>query len=438
MTTTSPRPWHVWRSIRSHMLAAGVSAALLVGAVVTLGATTELSGAVIASGSLMVESSHKKVQHPTGGIVGELLVKDGAEVRAGDLLLRLDKTVVQSNLDTVTKALIELAARRARLEAEQEGAGQIVFPRELVSYAADSETARVLSGETRLFELRRAAQAGQKSQLRERVAQLHEEIRGLTDQASAKQKEIALVIRELEGVRDLFQKNLIQISRLIALERDAARLEGERAQLVAAVAQSRGKITETELQIIQVDQSVRSDVAKELGDIRGKTSELVERKVTAEDQLKRVDIRAPQDGIVHELAVHTVGGVIRSGEPIMQIVPQADMLIVEARVSPSNIDQLVAGQKAVLRFSGLNQRSTPELNGEVSGVSADTIQDQRTGGTYFLVRITLPAPEVARLGAIKLVPGMPVEAFIQTGERTMLSYLVKPIVDQAHRAFREK
>jgi HlyD family secretion protein len=286
--------------------------------------------------------------------------------------------------------------------------------------------------------LRRAAQAGQKSQLRERVAQLREEIRGLADQAAAKEKEIALVTRELAGVRDLYQKNLIQISRLIALERDAARLEGERAQLVATVAQSRGKITETELQIIQVDQSVRSDVAKELGDIRGKASELVERKVTAEDQLKRVDIRAPQDGIVHELSVHTVGGVIKSGEPIMQIVPRADMLIVEARVSPNNIDQLVAGQKAVLRFSGLNQRSTPELNGVVSGVSADTIQDQRTGGTYFQVRITLPAPEVARLGAIKLVPGMPVEAFIQTGERTMLSYLVKPIVDQAHRAFREK
>jgi HlyD family secretion protein len=293
-------------------------------------------------------------------------------------------------------------------------------------------------GESRLFELRRAAQDGQKSQLRERVAQLQEEIRGLTELAAAKQKEIALIIRELEGVRTLFEKNLVQINRLISLERDAARLEGERAQLVASVAQAEGRITETELQIIQVDQTVRSDVAKDLSDIRGKTSELVERKVAAEDQLKRVDIRAPQDGLVHQLAAHTVGGVIKDGEPIMLIVPQADALIVEARVSPASIDQLTAGQKAVLRFSGLNQRTTPELNGVVSRVSADTIPDQRTGGSYFLVEITLSAGEAARLGAVKLVPGMPVEAFIQTGERTMLSYLLKPIVDQAYRAFREK
>jgi HlyD family secretion protein len=434
---TTPRHWHVWRSIRLHLLAATASAALLVGAVVGLGATTELSGAVIASGSVQVESSVKKVQHPTGGIVGELLVKDGSHVRAGDLLLRLDKTMLQANLDTVVKALIELAARRARLEAEQDGAERIVFPEQLAN-AADAETARVLAGESRLFDLRRATQDGQKSQLRERVAQLQEEIRGLTDLAAAKQKEIALINRELEGVRALFEKNLVQINRLISLERDAARLEGERAQLVASVAQAKGRITETELQIIQVDQAVRSDVAKDLSDIRGKTSELVERKVAAEDQLKRVDIRAPQDGLVHQLAVHTVGGVIKDGEPIMLIVPQADALIVEARVSPASIDQLVAGQKAVLRFSGLNQRTTPELNGELSRVSADAIQDQRTGGSYFSVQVTLFDGEAARLGAIKLVPGMPVEAFIQTGERTMLSYLLKPIVDQAYRAFREK
>ncbi len=427
----------VQRSIAFHLLAAAAAAALLVGAVGGWAATTDLSGAVIATGSLVVESSLKKVQHPTGGIVGELLVHDGSVVRAGDLLLRLDKTVVQSNLDAVSKALTELAARRARLEAERDGAAEIVYSKELAA-AVDPETVHVLAGERRLFEYRRAAQAGQKSQLRERIAQLNEEIRGQTDQAAAKRQEIVLVNRELEGVRELFQKNLVQINRLTALERDAARLEGERAQLVAAVAQSKGKISEIELQIIQIDQNLRSDAAKELGEIRAKTSDLVEKKVAAEDQLKRIDIRAPQDGTVHQLEVHTVGGVIKEGEPIMLIVPRADVLIVEARVSPNDIDQLVTGQKVVLRLSGLNQRTTPELNGELSRVSADTIQDQRTGGSYFLVRITLPEAEVARLGAVKLVPGMPVEAFIQTGERTMLSYLVKPIVDQAYRAFREK
>jgi HlyD family secretion protein len=429
--------WSVQRSIRFHLLAATAAAALLIGAVGGWAATTELSGAVIASGSLVVESSLKKVQHPTGGVVGELLVQDGSQVRTGDLLLRLDKTVVQSNLDTVTKALIELAARRARLEAERDGADEIAYPKELTN-ADDPETVHVLAGERKLFEFRRSAQAGQKSQLRERIAQLNEEIRGQTDQAAAKRQEITLVNRELEGVRELFEKKLISINRLTALERDAARLEGERAQLVAAIAQSKGKIAEIELQIIQIDQNVRSDAAKELAEIRSKTSELVEKNVTAQDQLKRIDIRSPQDGIVHQLAVHTVGGVINAGEPIMLIVPQADMLIVEARVSPNDIDQLVVGQNAVLRFSGLNQQTTPELNGQVNRVSADTIQDQRTGGSYFLVRITLPEPEVARLGAIKLMPGMPVEAFIHTGERTMLSYLMKPIVDQAYRAFREK
>jgi len=427
----------VQRSIKLHLLAAAAGAALLIGAVGGWAATAELWGAVIASGSIAVESSLKTVQHPTGGIVGELLVQDGSHVRSGDLLLRLDKTLVQSNLDTVTKALIELAARRARLEAERDGTSEISFPKDLTS-TDDPETIHVLGGERGLFEFRRVAQAGQKSQLRERIAQLNEEIRGQTDQAAAKKQENTLINRELEGVRELFRNKLIPISRLTALEREAARLEGERAQLVAATAQSRGKIAEIELQIIQIDQNLRSDAAKELGDIRAKTSELFERRVAAEDQLKRIDIRSPQGGIVHQLTVHTVGGVINAGEPLMLIVPQADLLLVEARVSPNDIDQLVIGQNAVLRFSGLNQQTTPEINGQVSRISADTIQDQRTGGSYFQVRITLPEGEAARLGAIKLVPGMPVEVFMRTGERTMLSYLVKPIVDQAYRAFRQR
>jgi HlyD family secretion protein len=436
MTKTTSK-WNVQRSIKFHLLAAAAAAALLIGAVGGWAATAELRGAVIASGSIVVESSLKKVQHPAGGIVGELLVQDGSRVRTGDLLLRLDKTVVQSSLDTVTKALIELAARRARLEAERDGANEVSFPKDLTS-TDDPETVHVLGGERRLFEFRRVAQAGQKSQLRERIAQLNEEIRGQTDQAAAKKQEIALINRELEGVRELFQNKLIPINRLTALEREAARLEGERAQLVAAIAQTKGKITEIELQIIQIDQNLRSDAAKELGEIRAKTSELFEKRVTAEDQLKRIDIRSPQDGIVHQLTVHTVGGVINAGEPIMLIVPQADLLLVEARVSPNDIDQLVIGQNAVLRFSGLNQQTTPEINGQVNRISADTIQDQRTGASYFQVRIMLPEAEVARLGAIKLVPGMPVEVFMRTGERTMLSYLVRPIVDQAYRAFRQK
>ena len=190
-------------------------------------------------------------------------------------------------------------------------------------------------------------------------------------------------------MRELWRKNLVQIQRVTALERDAARLEGERGQLIASIAQAKGKITETELQILQIDQDLRTEVGKELREIQGKIAELVERKVAAEDQLKRIDIRAPQDGIVHQSTVHTVGGVITAGEPIMLIVPEADALTVEAKLAPQDIDQVRVGQSAVLRFSAFNQRTTPELNGVVSRVSADLTTDQRTGATYYTVRIAI-------------------------------------------------
>jgi len=426
------------RSIRVHLLAIAAAALFLVVGIGVIGATTELAGAVIASGALVVQSNVKKVQHPTGGIVGELRVQDGSPVSAGDLLIRLDETTAQANLAMVEKSLAELFARRARLEAERDGSDAVEFPPELLQAAHQVETGRVVAGERKLFEFRSEAQRGQKAQLRERIAQLTDEVRGYTDQAAAKKKEIEFIGKELEGVRDLWQKNLIPITRVTALERDGARLEGERGQLIATIAQGKGKISETELQIIQLDQNLRSDAAKELADIRAKIAELVERKVTAMDQLQRIDIRAPQSGFVHQLAVHTKGGVVAGGEQIMLIVPEADDLIVEVRVDPQKIDQLKLDQPATLRFPSFNQRTTPELNGTVRRIAADVIQDQRSGQPYYLVRIGLEADEIARLNGLKLVPGMPVEAFIRTEQRTMLSYLLKPLTDQARRAFREK
>jgi membrane fusion protein, type I secretion system len=239
-------------------------------------------------------------------------------------------------------------------------------------------------------------------------------------------------------VRELFHKKMIPITRLTALERDAARLQGERGALVALIAQAKGKVTETRLQILQIDQDLRSEVSKELAEIRAKTSELIEKRVAAEDNLKRIDIRAPQDGRVHQLAVHTVGGVISAGEAIMLVVPGGDVLTAEARIAPHDIDQIRVGQNAVLRFSTFNQRTTPEINGEVDRISPDITQDQKTGMSFYTVRITLPDSEIARLNGLKLVPGMPAEAFIQTGERTAISYLIKPISDQLMRAWRER
>lgn len=426
------------RSIRFHLIIGLAVVLVLGGGLGGWAATAQLAGALIAPGSVVVDTNVKKVQHPTGGVVGEVRARDGDIVKAGDIVVRLDDTVTKAGLAIVTKNLNGLWARAARLEAEQRGADRVTFPNQLLEQMADEDVKNVIGSETKLFNVRSTGRVGQKQQLRERISQLNEEIAGLSAQEQAKTREIALVEKELVGVRGLFDQQLVQISRLTVLERDAARLAGERAQFIAARAQAKGKITEIELQIFQIDKDLVSEVSKDLRETNDKIGEFVERKVTAEDQLRRIDIRAPQDGVVLQSNVHTVGGVITAGDTLMLIVPQTDSLSVEARVNPQDIDKLLIGQKTVLRLTAFNQRTTPELNGEVSRVSADTTTDQRTGQAYYTIRISLPPSEVARLGDVRLIPGMPVEAFVQTGERTMLSYLAKPLSDQFMRAFREK
>jgi HlyD family secretion protein len=427
------------RSIRLHMIIGLTVVVILAGGFGGWASTAEISGALIAPGAVVVDSNVKKVQHPTGGVVGEVLARDGDLVKAGDVVVRLDDTVTKASLAIVTKNLDGLWARAARLEAEQQGLDKIVFPASLLSRADDPDVKNIIASETKLFEVRTTGRIGQKAQLRERVTQLNEEIGGLVAQEKAKDQEIALVEKELVGVSSLYDQHLVQMSRLTTLQRDAARLNGERAQFVASRAQAKGKITETELQIIQVDKDLVSDVSKDLRETNDKIGEFVERKVTAEDQLKRTDIRAPQDGMVLQSTVHTVGGVITAGDAIMMIVPQSDALSVEAKVNPQDIDKLQIGQKTLLRLSAFNQRTTPELNGLVTRVSPDVTTDQRTGQSYYTIRVSMPPEEVARLGDdVKIIPGMPVEAFVQTGNRTMMSYLIKPLSDQLMRAFREK
>ena len=403
-------------------------------------ATSELTGAVIGQGVLVVDSSVKKVQHPTGGVVGELRVREGDRVKAGDILVRLDETQTLANATIITKSFDELLARQARLEAERDNADQIVFPKLLLERArdTDSEAARAIAAERSLFDLRRQARGGQKAQLKERSAQLQEEIKGYIGQAEAKQKEVDFIHQELEGVRTLWQKNLVPMNRLTALERDTARLEGERSQLSGMIAQAKGKIAEIGLQVIQVDQDLRTEVGKDLIEARSKISETAERKTAAVDQLNRIDIRAPQSGRVHQLTVHTVGGVISPGEQIMLIVPDADALAVEVKIAPRDVDQVYVGQTASMRFAAFDQKTTPGIEGEVSMVSADLTQDQRTGTSYYTVRVLLKPEELARLGNAKLVAGMPVDVFIKTPGRTALSYLIKPLRDQAERAFKER
>ncbi|PWT89501.1 MAG: HlyD family type I secretion periplasmic adaptor subunit [Proteobacteria bacterium] len=426
------------RSVRRHVVVGLIVVVLLAGGVGGWAATSQIKGAVIAQGSIVVDSNVKKVQHLSGGVVGELKVRDGDRVKAGDIVVRLDDTVTRANLAIVVKGLNELLARKARLSAERDGATTITFPPELTSRARDPDVAAAMASEVKLFDLRRSAREGQREQLRQQVAQLGQEIQGLAAQQASKTREIDLVQRELTAVRDLYQKNLVQLTRLTTLEREAARLDGERGALISTMAQTRGKIAETELKIIQIDQDMSSEVGKELREVDAKIGEFVERKVTAEDQLKRVDIRAPQDGVVFQSTVHTVGGVVTAGDAMMMIVPEADNLAVEAKVNPQDIDQLQIGQPALLRFTTFNQRTTPEIYGSVSRISADTTTDQRTGGTYYTVRIAMSPEEIARLGDVRLVPGMPVEVFAQTADRTVLSFLAKPLLDQVKRAFREE
>jgi HlyD family secretion protein len=423
--------------MRRNLRVAGAVIVFLLGGIAVWAATTQISGAVIAPGNVVVDSNVKKVQHPTGGIVTEVRARDGDRVKVGDLLVRLDETVTRANLSIVSNNLDQLIAQKARLEAERDGLPDVPVPKELASRMDDPDVARIMESAKKLFSLRQAARVGQKDQLSKRVEQLKEELVGYEAQERAKAREIELIEKQLAGARELYAKKLMPVTKFTEIERDATRLQGEHGVLLATMAQIKGKISETELQILQVDRDANSDIGKEMREVDTRIGELIERHVAAEDQLRRVEVRAPGSGVVDQSSVHTVGGVIAPGETIMLIVPDQDSLKVEARVSPQDIDQLHLGQSVALRFSGLDQRTTPVINGTLSHISPDTTVDPKTEQRYYTVRISLDPKQIARLGSVKVVPGMPVEVFVQTGDRSALSYLLKPLDDQLSRAFKE-
>lgn len=435
--TDSPRKSRASRSIARSMTVAAVAIAVLILGIGGWAATSKLAGAVVAPGMVVVEGNVKLVQHRSGGIVGEIRVKNGSRVAAGDLLIRLDDTITRANLAVITKQIDQLTARRMRLAAERDEAAEITIPDELEARLAEPEVADYAKAEEALFKARKRTIEGQKAQLSERIDQIQQESEGLVARRAAKDDELKLIDEELAGVVKLHEKQLTPFSQVAALQRVKAQLAGERGQLTSEIARAATRITETELQILQLDQDRRAEVLTELRDIENKLAELAEQRVAALDELKRVNILAPQAGLVHELTVHTIGGVIAPGETIMQIVPVNDALVVEARVRPADIDQLHAGQRAVLRFSAFNQRTTPEIFGTVQTIGANLSASKETGETWYTVRITMPRAEIARLGELVLQSGMPVEAFIETGERTALSYLTKPLADQIARAMRE-
>ena len=428
----------VSRSIHQHLFAGLVVGIALIFGAGAWASTTHLAGAVMASGHFVVDSYVKRIQHPTGGVVGEILVREGQRVAAGEVLMRLDATQTRANLAIVTKRLDELNARLARLEAERDDLATISFPASLLQRRGNSDVDLVLQSEERLFEFRRKSREGNKSQLLEEITQFEHEIAGLKAQELAYDRGLKVLEAEIASLRALHEKGIVSVQRLNGLETQAATFGGERGEKIAFQAQAAGRISETKLQIAQIDQDLKTEVGRELREVQGQIGEFVERKIAAEDQLRRIDIPAPQEGTVHELTVHTIGGVISPADVIMSIVPESDKLALEVRILPQDIDQITVGQKAVVRMSAFNQRTTPELNGTVTRVAADLTEDPRTGFSYYLVRLLLPADELLRLDGLVLVPGMPAEAFIQTGERTALSYLAKPLSDQIRRAFREE
>ena len=396
-----------------------------------------LAGAVVVPGNLVVQSNVKQIQHPTGGVIAEIKAQNGSRVEAGDLLVRLDATQAQTSLQVVTKQLDEVRGRMARLIAERDGLAQIEFPAELSARSGGGNVKSLLASEESLFKARSSARQSQKELLQSQIAQLSQEISGLEAQVDSKAKQLDLIQSELAGVQELYDKRLVPLTRLTSLQREAARIDGERGQLTSSIAETKSKIDASRLQIIRIDQDFRTEVVKDLNDAQGKEAELVERSVAARDLLDRIEIRAPTTGAVNQLSVHTIGGVIKAGETIMEIVPDTDDLQIEAHVQPKDIDHVKTGQTAFVRLTAFNQRTTPQLNGTVSYVSADTGHDQQTNAPSYTVRVLLPEEERRRLNGQQLVPGMPAEVFVQTGGRSMMNYLFEPISDQMRRAFVE-
>jgi HlyD family secretion protein len=436
----SERQAAVRRSIGLHARIGMLACLLLVGGAGAWAAITRISSAVVASGHFVVASNLKKIQHHTGGVVGEILVRDGDRVAAGDVLLRLDATQAKARLAMVEKRLTELLARQARLEAERDDLNRIAFPETLLKQQRQGQIDAIaaIDSEKRLFQFRKASREGQKAQLSERILQFGHEIDGLKAQESAYREGSEVLRQEISALAQLRQQGAVSDQRLNGLRTELATFSGELGEKIAYQAQIAGRITETRLAILQIDQDLKTEVGRELREVQGEIGEFVERRIASADELSRTDIIAPIAGVVHQLTAHTVGGVVTPADPIMQIVPDGDTLVLEARVSPKDIDVLRLGQSARIRLSAFSQGTTPELQGNVSHVAADLSVDAQTGLSFYLIRVAVDAERLHEMTQLTLIPGMPAEVLVQTGDRTALSYLIKPLSDQLARAFQEQ
>ncbi|MDX3908283.1 MAG: HlyD family type I secretion periplasmic adaptor subunit [Sphingobium sp.] len=393
-------------------------------------------GAIVGSGQLGVESRVKQITHPTGGVVAEILVENGQHVRKGQLLMRLDDKVLGTDAQLSALSLDQMVAQRARLEAERMGASAIRFPDALLK-RTDASARGAMADEQKLFDIRRSEGAGLTAQLHSRIGQYGQEIAGYRAQINALQKQATLIKPELAGVRELYGKKLVTLNRVNQLERTSADIGGSVGALNAQIAQTMARISETRQQIIQLNETRRSDAGVQLAQINTALNQQQVRSVSATDAQSRTMIRAPYNGVVDKLAATTIGGVIRPADTIMEIVPDQDKLLVEGAISPQDIDRIHTGQPARIRLTSANATATPELHGKVVFVAAERTVEPSTQRSYFPVRVELDPREVAATTGIKMKAGMPAEIFVESGSRTMLSYLTKPLRDQIQRAFRD-
>jgi HlyD family secretion protein len=411
---------------------------LLIGGIGTWSVSTTLAGAIIAHGQVEVSQSRQVVQHPDGGVVAEILVRDGDRVSAGDVLLRLDGTQLRSDLAVIQNQLHEISARRARLEAERDSARSLRFPEELLTEAASrSDIAEMIEGQASLFAAHQEALAQALEQRRTRIDQIEAQVEGIAAQREAIDTQVALFETELAAQTALLEKGLTQAPRVSAIKRELAEAKGRRGELIAGQAEARGRITEIEIEITGLAAEQREKAETELRDIVARELELTEKKRFLSERIGRLDIRAPAAGLVLGLQVTTPRAVIRPADVLMYVVPQDRPLLVAARVPVTHVDEVRSGQDVRLVFSSLPSRTTPELHGHVTLISADALTDDRSGTSYYRAEIAIDLAALEDLSGVTVVPGMPVEAFIRTEDRTPLSYLLKPFTDYFRVAFRE-
>ena len=427
---------NTWRT-RRFVILGMLALAGLFGGLGFWSATSQIAGAIITTGMIEVESNRQVVQHPSGGVVGEILVEDGDMVGAGDVLIRFDDVQTRSEIDIIEGQLFELIGRQSRLKAERDGAIEISFDPELTEAAADPRFADIMPSQTRLFAARRLSLNEELAQMDERIIQITNQIDGTQAQLVAQEEQITLLGAELDDQQSLLSRGLVQAGAVSALQRAVAELTGKAGALQATIAQNRGRIAETEIEILRLKSQAREDAITALNDLQFSEIELRQRRLSLRETLARLVVRAPRSGVVLGLQVHTERSVVQAAAPILYIVPQDSPLVIRVQIPTIHIDQVQIGQEASLRFPAFNQRSTPEIIGHVVKIAPDIFLNEQTGQSYYAAELRPAEGELEKLKGLQLLPGMPVESFIKTDDRTPLEYLLKPLSDYFNRAFRE-